>query len=162
MCKHRYVYKLAIVTRALEHPRLSIISFMFSGRPKSPELVDEVVAMHDMWDVLEHHYEQLEESDKGRVVSKVGLSDTNMMFEGFYANEESRHLSVARFLIKDLERFPRFKDRGLNSNSPVVGWYRKMLTDYGPMRETLLGRRLSVREIVSLLLERIHPDNRNR
>ena len=27
MCKHRYEYKLAIVTRALEDPRLSIISF---------------------------------------------------------------------------------------------------------------------------------------
>ena len=32
MCKHRYVYKLAIVTRALGDPRLSIISFNGSDK----------------------------------------------------------------------------------------------------------------------------------
>ena len=133
---------------------------MFTGRPRSPELVDEVFNMLEMWVVLEHHYERLDEADKDRVTSEAEPFGTNVMFLGFYANEESSHQSVARFLIEHLKFFPRFEGRDLASNRPVVDWYRRMLRAYEPMRETLLGRDLSVREIVSLLLERIHPDNR--
>ena len=133
---------------------------IFGGHPDSPELVREVVAILDMWDVLEHHYEQLGETDKNQVASEADPFG----FEGFYANEESPHLSIAGFLIEHLERFPRFKNRQLNSRGPVVGWYRRMLGVYEPMREKLLvgGRYLSVSEIVSLLRERIHPDNRQK
>ena len=135
---------------------------IFGGHPDSPELVREVVAILDMWDVLEHHYEQLGETDRGRVASEAEPFGTNVMFEGFYANEESPHLSIAEFLIKRLGRFPKFENRDLSSRWPVVDWYRRMLRVYVPMRKTLLGagRYLSVSEIVSLLRERIHPDNR--
>ena len=80
---------------------------VFGGRPDSPGLVREVVAILDMWDVLEHHYEQLGETEKGQVASEADPFG----FEGFYANEESAHLSIAGFLIEHLERFPRFKNR---------------------------------------------------
>ena len=40
---------------------------IFGGHPDSPELVREVVEILDMWDVMEHHYEQLGEPDKNRV-----------------------------------------------------------------------------------------------
>jgi len=137
---------------------------IFGGHPDSPELVREVVAILDMWDVLEHHYEQLGETDRGRVASEAEPFGANVMFEGFYANEENSHYSIAEFLIKRLGRFPKFENRDLNSRWPVVGWYRRMLRVYEPMRKTLLGagRYLTVSEIVSLLRERIHPDNRKK
>ena len=134
---------------------------IFGGHPDSPELVREVVEMLDMWDVIELRYEQLGESDKKRVASEAGLPRAEVKFIGFYANEESPHLSIAAFLINHLERFPRFEKRDLSSRRPVVDWYRRMLKLYMPMRETLLaGRYLSVSEIVSLLQEWVHPDNR--
>lgn len=134
---------------------------IFGGHPDSPELVREVVEILDMWDVIEHHYEQLGEPDKNRVASEADLPRADVKFIGFYANEESPHLSIASFLIERLGRFPSFEDRDLSSRRPVVDWYKRMLKLYTPMRETLLaGRYLSVSEIVSLLGERVHPDNR--
>ena len=134
---------------------------IFGGHPDSPELVREVVEILDMWDVIERHYEQLGEPDKNRVASEADLPRSEVKFIGFYANEESLHLSIASFLVERLGRFPRFEDRDLSSRRPVVDWYKRMLKLYGPMRETLLsGRHLSVSEFVNLLVERVHPDNR--
>lgn len=134
---------------------------IFGGDPDSPELVGEVVELLDMWDIIEHHYEQLGESDKKRVASEAGLTRAEVKFIGFYPNEESPHLSIASFLIERLGRFPRFENRNLSSRHPVVDWYKRMLELYKPMRKTLLaGRYLSASEIVSLLQEWVHPDNR--
>ena len=108
---------------------------LFGGRPDSPKLVREVVDILDMWDVLERHYEQLEETDKDRVASEAEPFGTNVRFVGFYANEESPHLRIAEFLIKNLGRFPWFEGRWLNSGWPVVDWYRRMLRAYEPMRK---------------------------
>ena len=133
---------------------------IFCGRTVSAELVDEVVAILQMWDVIEHHYDQLDETDKARVTSESELRSVDIRFTGFYANEESAHLSIAEFLIERLRHYPTFKDRKRSTRWPVVDWYRRMLRVYEPMRKSLHGRSLSASEIVILLRERIHPDNR--
>ena len=136
---------------------------VFGGRPDSPELVREVVDILEMWTVLEHHYEHLEEADKARVASEAAPYGTDVNFMGFYANEESSHLSIAEFLIEHIGNYPRFKGRGLNTTQPVVDWYRRMLQVYEPMYKSLLAgriRSLSAADIVALLLEQVHPDNR--
>ena len=136
---------------------------VFGGRPDSPELVREVVDILEMWTVLEHHYDHLGESDKARVASEAAPYGTDVKFMGFYANEESPHLSIAEFLIERIGNYPRFKGRDLNTTRPVVDWYRRMLQVYEPMYKSLLAgrnRSLSVSDIVALLLEQIHPDNR--
>ena len=133
------------------------------GRPPdSPELVREVRDILEMWLVIEHHYEQLGEADKARITSEAELLCTDVKFMGFYANEESLHLSIAAFLIERLRNYPRFEKRRLNTRGPVVDWYRRMLKLYEPIRESLLVRSLSVSEIVSLFRERVHPDNREK
>ena len=137
-------------------------SHISCGRPDSPELVREVVDILNMWVVIEHHYDQLGETDKARVTSEAELAGSDVRFVGFYANEESSHLSIARLLIERLENYPHFEKRQLNTRWPVVDWYRRMLRVYEPMRESLLGRSLLVSEIVSLLRERIHPENRQK
>ena len=136
---------------------------VLGGRPDSPELVREVVDILQMWTVLEHHYDHLGESDKARVVSEAAPYGIDVKFTGFYANEESPHLSIAEFLIEHIGNYPRFKGRSLNTTQPVVDWYRRMLQVYEPMYKSLLAgrnRSLSVSNIVVLLLEQIHPDNR--
>ena len=136
---------------------------ILGGHPDSPELVGEVVDILQMWTVLEHHYDQLEESDKARVASEAAPYGTDVKFTGFYANEESSHLSVAEFLIEHIGHYPRFEGRSLSTTRAVVGWYRRMLQVYEPMYKSLLAgrnRSLSVSDIVALLREQIHPENR--
>jgi len=136
---------------------------VFGGRPDSPELVREVVDILQMWTVLEHRYEVLEETDKARVATEAAPYGTDVKFNGFYPNEESSHGSIAEFLIEHIDGYSRFKGRRLNTTWPVVGWYRRMLQAYEPMQKSLLAghnKNLSVSNIVALLLEQIHPDNR--
>ena len=136
---------------------------IFGGRPDSPDLVREVVDILDMWTVIEHHYDHLEETDKARVVSEAAPYDTDVKFAGFYPNEESSHKSIAEFLIEHIDNYPRFKGRDLITTRPVVDWYRRMLKVYEPMYKFLLAgqnKNLSASDIVSLLLEQVHPDYR--
>ena len=116
-----------------------------------------------MWVVIEHHYDQLEEAAKAWVTAQAKGCGAGVTakFAGFYANEESPYLSIAETLIRDLQYYPQLKDRELNTRRAVVGWYQRMLKAYKPMREALLGRFLSSSEIVDLLRESIHPDNRS-
>ena len=116
-----------------------------------------------MWLVLEYHYDHLGEVDKARGASKAAPYGDDVKFMGFYANEESSHLSVAEFLIERIGNYPRFKERELNTTRPVVDWYRRMLKVYEPMHKSLLAgrnRNLPVSDMVALLLEQVHPDNR--
>ena len=136
---------------------------IFGGRPDSPDLVREVVDILEMWTVLEHHYDHLEETDKARVVSEAAPYGTDVKFMGFYPNEESSHKSIAEFLIEHIGNYPRFNGRHLITTRPVVDWYRRMLKVYEPMYKSLLAGRnksLSASDIVALLLEQVHPDNR--
>lgn len=136
---------------------------IFGSRPDSPDLVREVVDILEMWTVLEYHYDHLEETDKARVASEAEPYGTDVKFMGFYPNEESSHKSIAEFLIENIGNYPRFKGRPLITIRPVVNWYRRMLKVYEPMHKSLIAgtsRNLSASDIVVLLLEQVHPDNR--
>ena len=135
---------------------------LVSVRRDPPEVVQEVRAILEMWTVIEYHYDRLEETDRALVKSESKLLADHVRpkFLGFYANEESGHLSIAEFVINRLEHYPHFENRRLNTQWAVLDWYRRMLRIYEPMREKLLGRSLTASEIVGLLKESIHPDSR--
>lgn len=138
---------------------------IFGGRADSPDLVREVVDILEMWTVLEHHYDHFEETDKARVASEAEPYGTDVKFMGFYPNEESSHKGIAEFLIEHIGNYPRFKGRNLITTRPVVDWYRRMLQVYKPMYKSLLSgrnRNLSASDIVALLMEQVHPDNRQK
>ncbi len=137
--------------------------YIFGGRPDSPELVREVKEILDMWQVIECHYKSLGEADKKHVESEVGPYANDVKFTGFYANEESRHLVIAELLVKTIGNYSHFKDHNLSAKYPVIDWYRRMLHIYEPMLRSILSgpkRSLSASDIVALLREQIHPDNR--
>jgi uncharacterized protein YfbU (UPF0304 family) len=60
-------------------------------------------------------------------------------FRGFDGNNESEYMSVASFLINDLERFEEFKGRSMNSHMPSIETYRRMLSAFEPMRRNLMS-----------------------
>ena len=71
-------------------------------------------------------------------------------------------MSIAGFLINELDRFTSFAGRDLNSHWPALETYRRMLQVFVPMRRTLTGRELGASEIIEVLKEETHPEHRKK
>ena len=82
---------------------------------------------------------------------EVGPWAERVVFAGFDGNNESSQLGIARFLIEDMDRFEKFKGRDLNAHHPTEARYRQMVKLFAPMRATLIGHGLSVRQVAELL-----------
>ena len=124
-----------------------------TGDVSSPRVVSEVCDVLDMWSFIERSYEQLSERDKKRVESEAAPYGKDVTFKGFDGNNESEHFSVANFLINDLGRYYRFKERELNSHYPGIDGHRRMLAVFKPMLKSssLVGGELSASQIIDLL-----------
>jgi uncharacterized protein YfbU (UPF0304 family) len=101
-------------------------------------------------------FEKLGKADHKRLATEAAPFGEHVQFPGFDGNNESEHLGIARFLINDLDRFSRFREghRDLNSHFPALEGYGRMLQVFEPIRKTLVGRGLSVDELVSILNSR--------
>ena len=76
----------------------------------------------------------------------------DVVFRGFDGNYESEHLSIAGFLINEMNRFADFKGRDLNSHMPSIDGHRRMVRVFEPMRKSLGGGRLlDTEQIIELL-----------
>jgi uncharacterized protein len=58
---------------------------------------------------------------------------------------------TALFLVDEMDRFSRFKDRDLNSHHPTYDRYRRMVQLFEPMRATLIGHGLTADQVATLL-----------
>jgi uncharacterized protein YfbU (UPF0304 family) len=124
---------------------------LFHGYRDSNKAVSEVVDILDMWSFLEEGYEALSTEDKKTIEEKTEGIYKNVRFVGFDGNNETEHLGIARFLVEEMERFESFKGRDFNSHSPSLNRYHKMLSVFSKTRHTLIGRGLSVNQIVEIL-----------
>lgn len=116
-----------------------------------PRDVSFVVDVLDMWNFIERAYEELTDSDKKRIAEEAEPFGEHVTFLGFDGNNEASLLGIARFLINDLERFSRFEGRDLNSHSPTIDKYRRMLRVFSELRPQLAGRELDADELIQLL-----------
>lgn len=126
---------------------------IFHGHADKQSRVRFVVDVLDMWSFIEEAYEKLGKNDRKRLATEADPFGEHVFFPGFDGNNESEHLSIARFLVEDLNRFSRFRQdhRDLNSHSPEIGRYGKMLQVFSPIRPNLIGRRLNVEELALIL-----------
>lgn len=140
------------------------IPWKYSGIPfedqETPEIVKEVVDILDMWSFIEHGYQNLSDEDKAQLEKDAGPFGKDPQFRGFDGNNESEHMSVASFLINDLERFEEFKGRSMNSHCPSIETYGRMLAVFEPMRRNLMSGRLSLSNLTTILKEKLHPEHR--
>lgn len=141
------------------------LEWKYSGIPfeksETPRLVKEVVDTLDMWDFIEASYERLSNDDKQKVEEGAKPFGKDPKFRGFDGNNESEYMNVAGFLIDDLERFQRFEGRGaLNSHSPTIDSYKRMFGVFEAMRKDSMGELLNAGQLISILLEKVHPENR--
>lgn len=114
-------------------------------------IVDEVCNYLDMRAFLERGYENLSKQDKEKVAEQAHPFGADVRFSGFDGNNESRHLSVANFLIREMERFQHFASREMNSHMHTLSVYSRMYEAFEPMRPKLADRHLNVQEIITIL-----------
>lgn len=126
---------------------------IFHGHADKQSRVRFVVDVLDMWSFIEEAFEKLGKVELKRLAKEADPFGEHVEFSGFDGNNESEHLGIARFLVEDLERFSRFREghRDLNSHHPTLEAYGRMLQVFEPIRKTLVGRRLSVDELVAIL-----------
>lgn len=116
-----------------------------------PAVVTLVVDTLEVWTFIESAYTKFTKAEKARLKSEVGPWAEDPKFMGFDGNNESEYMSVAGFLVNHLDRFENFKGRGFNSHMPSVARYRRMIDRFESMRSNLIGRELSVDEVIDLL-----------
>lgn len=114
-------------------------------------VVREVVDVLDMWNFIEHGFEQLSAQDKAKVAKEVGPTGKSPQFLGFDGNNETEHMGIAQFLVEKLGRFKRFLGRSFNSHMPTVDRYQNMFRVFEPIRAKLVDRELNADELIQLL-----------
>jgi uncharacterized protein len=135
-------------------------SGLFHGHEDDARNVSEVVNVLDMWSFIESSHAALSAKDKARVEKEAEPFGKNPRFPGFDGNNETEHMGIARFLVEKLERFSSFEGRDLNSHWQSLDTYRRMYRVFDPMRRTLIGRTLTADELIAILNEKTHPENR--
>lgn len=113
--------------------------------------VTAVVDILDMWSFIEEACQRFNQADRKRLVDDVGSWADNPQFLGFDGNNESEYLGIAQFLVEKLNRFQIFKGRSMNSHMPTLFSYGRMVRMFEGIRPTLIGRHLSVEEVIKLL-----------
>jgi hypothetical protein len=78
---------------------------------------------------------------------------TKLRCPGFDANFEEASYGIAFLLARNVKRFGRFRDRVdfYKPHKPTADRYRSMLRAYEPIRETIDGRTLTVKEMITVL-----------
>ncbi|PUE62500.1 hypothetical protein B9Z45_04020 [Limnohabitans sp. 2KL-17] len=123
--------------------------------PTPPE-VSLIVDILDMWSFIEEAHERFDATEKSALEAKADPFGKHVAFSGFDGNNESEYMSIANFLVKEMNRFTRFADRDLNSHCQVIDGYQRMLAKFLEIRPKLDGRGLSIDEMADVLNARRH------
>lgn len=127
---------------------------IFHGHIDKRSRVSFVVDVLDMWDFLEAAFEKLSDDEKAQLAELSNPWGKHVRFPGFDGNYETEYMSIARFLVDDLSRFSRFRDRkhDMNSHHPTLDTYGKMYRVFEPIRKTLVfGKAMSVEQLAEVL-----------
>lgn len=126
---------------------------IFHGHADKQARVGFVVDVLEMWSFLEEAFEELSDEDKAWLAKEADPLGKHVTFTGFDGNNEGEHMSIARFLVDDLQRFSRFREghRDLNSHHPTLETYGRMVRAFEPIRKTLIGRRMNASEMATVL-----------
>lgn len=119
--------------------------------------VNFVVDVLDMWSFIEEGYASLDSERKALVELEAAPFGKDPKFNGFDGNNESSHMSIARFFVEKMDRFSRFKKRDFNSHHATLAGYSRMLKVFEPIRAGLIGHGLNAAQIISILNARRYP-----
>ncbi|MDD4050955.1 MAG: YfbU family protein [candidate division Zixibacteria bacterium] len=129
------------------------LNSMISESRLTVEDCQEIMDILDMYRSLKFCFDKLKD--------KEGVSEEDIRFQGFDANEETNRFFYTRFLVLQERRWQEILEGRpgleLNSHRPIIELYQRMLAEWNK-----IGKRfdLSLQDIRQILAERIHPDNR--
>ena len=127
---------------------------LFHEHEDSPRVVREVADYLDMWSFIERGYQELSTADKELLKKEAAPFGEHAKFPGFDGNNEAEHMSVARMFIDHMNRWQMFKEHDLNSHFPTLNAYLAMYRVFEPMRKTLDGKGLNVKQLSAILSAR--------
>ena len=155
-------YDPDIIARAMGSQDYWVLNWKYDirdGEGENPPHVKLVLDTLDMYQFLQDAYDQFD-AEQREVVAAVGIGGT-LEFPGFDGNNETDYSRAARYLVNDLDRFARLRGSvDTNSLGPSVPMYARMLEVFLPIRINVLGRRMTVGEVIEVLQAAIHPDSR--
>jgi uncharacterized protein YfbU (UPF0304 family) len=108
---------------------------LYHGEDDSPRDLHEVVEVLDMWRTIERGYGALTKKERTQLEKDAEPFGRRVQFPGFDGNNEATHLSIAHFLVEQMDRFTELAGRDLNSHMPSLPMYRRMLQVYKPIGE---------------------------
>lgn len=129
----------------------SELSGIFHDHSDKKQSVNDVVDTLDMWSFIESGYAKLSIKQKELIKKEVPIFGEHVVFRGFDGNYESEHCSIAYFIVNDLNRFPLFAKRDLNSHVPMMNTYKRMFKVFEPIRVNIMGGELGTSEIIKIL-----------
>lgn len=154
----------SLVSRAVINNDLWVVDWAHSDLSlgiETPENVRFVVDVLDMFQFLAEGYQALDDEGREQVKDEDPHVESFIQFPGFDGNNECEYLSIASYLVDDLDRFQSLKAAAAkNSHCPMVETYQRMLSVFIPIRARLSMRGLNAAEIASVMAERVHPENR--
>lgn len=122
----------------------------FSNEEMSIEECKFVLDVLTMYSGIIFSYELLKETGK---IEK--LSDTDIQFEGFDGNQESKYMYYTRYFLKTLDRFEEIQKNNTsdnyNSHMPRVDKYKAMLPVFNELVKKYGSYCLTEEEIITLL-----------
>lgn len=149
---------------AIFNDQLWAIRWKYAGIPfdssDDPPILREVLDILDMWSLVEFSYSQLDNEDKNKLAQDAAPFGTNPSFMGFDGNHETEYMSVARFLVDQLDRFQEFKGRSFNCHYPSLDAHRRMIAIFEPIRASLEDSTLSLEQLTIILNARTHPQSK--
>lgn len=96
----------------------------------SPTIPTQVGAIMDMWSYIEFSVGELDASGRADLEANSPIWGKDPKFRGFDGNNETRHMSVARFMVEKMRRFTEFSGRTFNSHAPEVAASMRMLSEF--------------------------------
>ena len=135
-------------TWALSWERPGIVGDPPDSTPPEVNLVNDIL---EMWDSIELVYVSLNDSEKKQIQDETNSFRNDVGFRGFDGNNESKHMSIAKFFVEDMNCFSSFKDRNFNSHQRMLPIYTKMVFKLEEIREQYPYQQLGVPEIIEIL-----------
>lgn len=146
---------ISLIQEAIYGGHLWALDWELSGLMHShtdkPEDVKFVVNILDMWTFIERAFDELSGPDKAKLEQEVPYIGKDPKFIGFDGNNETNYMGIASFLIHQMKRFTNFQSRDLNSHMPTVQRYAKIYQAFEPIRAKLVGREMTLEEMVEVL-----------
>lgn len=133
---------------------------IYEHAPETPEKVKFVADVLDMWEAIEHHYQNLDAAERQQLVGLAPVFGNSPAFRGFDGNNEAEERSIVDILVEDLGRWEIFKGRDTNSHVSLSDAYIRMREAFEEIIGTGFEFDPCVEEFAALLNEQTHPDNR--